>query len=69
MEATEATYTDYTPQFKDSVVSEYIKGEKGRGCKALAERFKIRGGHNVVKYWAKQYTGDRSSLEKKHGGA
>lgn len=63
-----ATYSNYTEEFKEKVVLEYKKNERGRGYEALAGRFKIDGGPNLVKAWVKAYDGTRSSLAKHHDG-
>lgn len=65
----EGHYTEYTPRFKEKVVLEYQKGVRGRGYQALAARFKIDGGHNLVKAWVQAYDGTTASLAKHHGGA
>lgn len=53
----------YSPQFKQSVLGEYKRGERGSGFKALAKRFKISGGESVIRAWYSAWDGTEESLK------
>lgn len=64
----ESAYSHYTPQFLHSILLEYKRGVRNFGFKALAKRFKIKGGHQLLMYWYKRWDGTESSLAKHSGG-
>ena len=53
----------YTPDFKQSVLEEYKRGERGSGFVSLAKRFKINGGKKVVSRWYDAWDGSVDSLK------
>jgi transposase len=61
------TMTKYTPAFKDEVLREYCPGMRGHSFRALARRFKIRGGKSVVQCWYSRWKGTPQSLARKRG--
>src|SRR4051812_46558003 len=58
----------YTSQFKHSVLEEYRPGVIGYGFKSLAKRFKIKGGHGIIRNWYKRWDGTIDSLNLKPKG-
>lgn len=56
------------PEFKQRVLEHYQPGKRGCGFRALAKRFDIDGGHNLVKYWHSIWDGTVESLQYHHAG-
>jgi hypothetical protein len=64
----ESSYSHYTSQYLHSILLEYKRGVRDCGFKALAKRFKVKGGHRLLMYWYKKWDGTESSLTKQSGG-
>lgn len=58
---------NYTPQFKNSILREYVAGSRGHGFLALAKRYNIRGGPMLVRRWYSQWNGTAASMERAQG--
>ncbi|CAF1539553.1 unnamed protein product [Rotaria sordida] len=56
-------YEKYTCQFKHDVLQEYRPGIYGYGFKALAKRFKIKGGHKLIMSCYRRWKGGVDSLK------
>jgi len=61
-------YDKYTSHFKHNLLQEYRPGIFGCGFKALAKRFKIKGGHKLIMRWYHQWDGTVESLNHKTKG-
>lgn len=57
----------YTPAFKDRVLREYCVGNRDSSFRALARRFKIKGGMSVIQRWYRRWKGTPLSLGRKKG--
>src|ERR1700761_5107577 len=53
---------------KQQILQEYQPGVRGKGFKALAKRFEIKGGHSTIQKWYKKWDGSKESLKKESGG-
>ena len=62
------SYRHYTPQEIQTILEEHEPGVRGKGLKALAKGHKIKGGHNLIKYWLSKWDGTVKSLENVSGG-
>ncbi|CAF4777475.1 unnamed protein product, partial [Rotaria sp. Silwood2] len=58
-------FLSYTSIFKHNVLEGYRSGVYGSGFKSLAKRFKIKGGHMLIKRWYRQWDGTVQSLNRK----
>ncbi|CAF1480254.1 unnamed protein product [Rotaria sordida] len=56
-------YEKYTRQFKHNVLQEYRPGIYSYGFKALAKRFKIKGGHKLIMSCYRRWNGGVDSLK------
>lgn len=61
-------FTENSLDQKQQILQEYQPGVRGKGFKALAKRFKIKGGHSTVQKWYKKWDGSKESLKKESGG-
>lgn len=61
-------YKIYSPEEKQKILQEYQPKVRGKGFKALATRFKIKGGHKAIRFWYKRWNGSVDSLRKLSGG-
>jgi transposase len=61
-------YTNYSPDEKQKILQQYQPRVRGKGFKALARNYKIKGGHKVLRKWYKKWDGTKNSLEKQSGG-
>ena len=53
---------------KQQILQEYQPGVRGKGFKALAKRFEIKGSHSTIQKWYKKWDGSKESLKKESGG-
>jgi transposase len=58
-------YERYTPEFRQRVAEAYLNREDDVSARAVAERWKVGGGHKLVLRWARQYDGSLASLAKR----
>jgi transposase-like protein len=56
-------YEQYTPEFKQRVLSQYQPGIRGSGIRAVAKQFNIKD-HKVIAHWLKKWDGTSESLNK-----
>jgi hypothetical protein len=64
----EAQYSQYEPHLIQTILQEYKKGVRGHGFQALANKYEIKGGARLVRYWHSKWDGTESSLLKQSGG-
>ena len=62
------SYDEYSPHFIHNVLLQYRKGVRVCGLGALAKKFNIKGGKNLISYWLKKWDTTESSLVKQSGG-
>jgi hypothetical protein len=64
----EVSYSQYPPHLQQTILEQYKRGIRGLGFKALAKKYDIKGGHQLVSFWYSKWDGTESSLKKKSGG-
>jgi hypothetical protein len=61
-------YTSYSPLEMHKILKQYKPNVKGSGFKALATRFKVKGGAKLIRIWFGKWDGTENSLKKISGG-
>jgi hypothetical protein len=61
--------TNYPPQVKHRILTQYQPHCRGKGFKALAQQHGIQGGGRTIKYWYDRWDGTVASLERQPAGA
>jgi hypothetical protein len=51
-----------------TILLQYKPGVRGNGFRALATKFRIKGGHKLISSWYSKWDGTELSLEKQSGG-
>lgn len=64
----EKKYSQYPPHLIHTILQQYQPRVRGKGFKALASKYNIKGGHMLVKYWYSKWDGTELSLSKQAGG-
>ena len=64
----ETSYSQHSPHLMQTILQEYKKGIRGHGFQALASKYNIKGGAQLVSYWYSKWDGTENSLKKQSGG-
>ena len=64
----EISYSQYPPHLIHTILQQYQKGVRGKGFRALAKKYEVKGGHQLISFWYSKWDGTESSLKKHSGG-